>query len=63
MQVYRQSLFLGDLAWFDVCKLHQDKRQLLIMVPAHRQKKVHEEAAEYAVAKVDILLAHIPYAD
>lgn len=28
MTVYRQALFLGDLAWFDVCKLAQDKRTL-----------------------------------
>ena len=28
MTVYRQALFLGDLAWFDVCKLAQNKRTL-----------------------------------
>ena len=28
MTVYRQSLFLGEIAWFDVCKLAQDKRTL-----------------------------------
>jgi four helix bundle protein len=136
MHVYRQSLFLGDLAWFDVCKLHEDKRmfklvdqlysavggisatiaegysrnsdkdqarfyeyalgsareardwyfkarhvlsdevamhrinllvemirQLLIMVPAHRQNKIREETAEYTVNDIHALLSHIPYAD
>ncbi len=28
MTVYRQALFLGDIAWFDVCKLVRDKRTL-----------------------------------
>ena len=28
MTVYRQALFIGELAWFDVCKLAQTKRTL-----------------------------------
>ena len=28
MQVYRQALFLADLAWHDVCKLAQDRRAI-----------------------------------
>jgi four helix bundle protein len=28
MAVYRQALFLGDLAWPDVCKLAQDRKTL-----------------------------------
>ena len=24
MTVYRQALFIGDIGWFDVCKLAQD---------------------------------------
>ncbi len=28
MEVYRLGLFIGDIAWFDVCKLAQDRRML-----------------------------------
>ncbi len=28
MTLYRQALFLGDLGWYDVCKLAQDRRTL-----------------------------------
>ena len=28
MDVYRQALFLGELAWHDVCKLAQDRKTL-----------------------------------
>ncbi|MEK7441947.1 MAG: four helix bundle protein [Chloroflexota bacterium] len=30
MTVYRQALFIGDIGWFDVCKLAQDSRTLKI---------------------------------
>jgi hypothetical protein len=36
MTVYRQALFLGDLAWFDVTKLARDKRTLEVSDHLHR---------------------------
>lgn len=36
MQVYRQALFLSDLAWFDTCKLIKDRRTLEIADQLYR---------------------------
>jgi len=36
MTVYRQALFLGELAWFDVCKLAQDHRTLALSDQMYR---------------------------
>ncbi len=36
MEVYRIALFIGEVAWFDVCKLAQDKRTLEISDQLHR---------------------------
>jgi len=30
MEVYRLALFVGEIAWVDVCKLVQDRRMLEI---------------------------------
>jgi|CXWL01.1.fsa_nt_gi four helix bundle protein len=36
MEVYRLGLFIGDIAWFDVCKLAQDRRMLEISDQLYR---------------------------
>src|SRR3972149_11921782 len=36
MEVYRFGLFIGDIAWFDVCKLMQDRRTLEISDQLYR---------------------------
>ncbi|MDO9300934.1 MAG: hypothetical protein Q7T89_06100 [Anaerolineales bacterium] len=36
MEVYRIALFVGEIAWFDVCKLVQDKRTFEISDQLHR---------------------------
>ena len=36
MDVYRLALFIGEIAWFDVCKLSLDKRTLEISDQLHR---------------------------
>ncbi len=36
MTVYRQALFLGELAWMDVCKLVQDQRMLKLSDQLYR---------------------------
>jgi four helix bundle protein len=36
MTLYRQSLFLGELAWFDVCKLVQDNRTIKLSDQLYR---------------------------
>jgi four helix bundle protein len=36
MEVYRIALFIGEIAWSDVCKLAQDKRMLEISDQLHR---------------------------
>lgn len=36
MAVYRQALFLGELAWFDVGKLAQDRRTLALADQLYR---------------------------
>ena len=36
MEVYRFSLFIGDIAWFDVCKLAQDRRMLEVSDQLYR---------------------------
>lgn len=35
-KVYQQALFAGELAWFDVCKLVQDKRTLSLSDQLYR---------------------------
>lgn len=36
MEVYRLALFMGEVAWFDVCKLAKDKRTIEISDQLHR---------------------------
>lgn len=36
MEVYRLGLFIGDIAWFDVCKLAQDRRMLEVSDQLYR---------------------------
>jgi four helix bundle protein len=36
MMVYRQALFLGDIAWLDVCKLAQDRRMIALSDQLYR---------------------------
>lgn len=36
MTVYRQALFLGELTWFDVCKLVQDRRTIRLSDQLYR---------------------------
>lgn len=36
MTLYRQALFLGELAWFDVCKLVQDNRTIKVSDQLYR---------------------------
>jgi len=36
MQVYQQALFMGELAWFDVTKLMQDRRTLRLADQLYR---------------------------
>ena len=36
IKLYRQALFLGELAWFDSCKLAQDRRTLRLSDQLYR---------------------------
>ena len=36
MTLYRQALFLGDVAWFDVCRLVQDRRTVRLSDQLYR---------------------------
>jgi len=36
MALYRQALFLGEVAWFDVCKLAQDQRTVRVADQLYR---------------------------
>ena len=36
MTLYRQALFLGELGWFDACKLVQDRRTLRVSDQLYR---------------------------
>jgi four helix bundle protein len=36
MEVYRQALFVGEIAWTDVCKLAQDRRMLEVSGELYR---------------------------
>jgi hypothetical protein len=36
MTLYRQALLLGELAWFDVCRLAQDRRTLALSDQLYR---------------------------
>jgi four helix bundle protein len=36
MTLYRQALFLGELAWYDVCKLVQDRRTQMLSDQLYR---------------------------
>jgi four helix bundle protein len=36
MTLFRQALFLGELSWFDVCKLAQDRRTLRLSDQLYR---------------------------
>ncbi len=52
MQLYRQALFLGEIAWFDATKLLQDRRTLRLSDQLYRATgKISSNIAEgYSIA-------------